>query len=830
MPDADEKKKQKLAAAKKRVEQLKKKKLEAASGSKPEPKEEVEAPAPEVVQDTADTQDTADQPPPSQDADDTAVEEGKAENKAEGEPEGQQEDRQDDEAEDRSEEKASESSPSETPSLAQQSKLRSTSFRAGSLASPGPMSPGPFSPEGDTAPDIYRKHVARIEELEKENKRVTKEAADSEKRWKKAEEELADLRESDSKDGKDSQTEKLKEEIASLQRQNSQLQQQVSRNIGHGHRQSVSITASPPSLQAELNAKSATIESMEIEISKLKARVERQESGASSEKEQITALEDKVARAEAAAGKAQRELQDLKKNLERTTEKAVREGSERTSAETKVKTLEHDLDEVKRAKEELEKKTEALEKKVATLTTLHKEQDARSQALRKEKEKAESEAQELRSKVENLENENAKLRSRKSAEGGGGLDDEGVDELEDEGRLKLEKKIRSLEAEVHELRSGAWIERRREMEATSPGFDDVDLSGNNHPPAHKKGSTGGIGDFIAHGLNALAGGGDDELLADDDMEFDEEAFRKAHEEEAKRRIERIKEIKRSLKHWEGWRLDIVDVLFPPSPNHGAGSKDVPHHRSRAGHRPGPVPDSPPNRPPRVSAGQQQERAGPHRRATRKITPAGKDFDTALCDLRQPHQISAAVEQADKLFASRLDCLVNNAAYTGGVGGTSLAAMTLDEWNRSIETNLTAPMLMTQACLGMLRAARGCVVHVSSTRAVMSEPDNEAYSTTKAGLLGMAQSMAVSLARDGVRVSSVLPGWIHVGDECKDADDKGTRWEDGLGEADMRWQLTGRVGRVEDVARAVVYLVESEGVTGVEMVVDGGVTRKMVYPE
>ncbi|KAH8124133.1 hypothetical protein FP744_10006575 [Trichoderma asperellum] len=209
---------------------------------------------------------------------------------------------------------------------------------------------------------------------------------------------------------------------------------------------------------------------------------------------------------------------------------------------------------------------------------------------------------------------------------------------------------------------------------------------------------------------------------------------------------------------------------------------------------------------------------------------GRDFDTALCDLRQPREIQAAVSQADRLFASRLDCLVNNAAYTGGVGGTALADMTLDEWNRSIETNLTAPMLMTQACLGMLRAARGCVVHVSSTRAVMSEPDNEAYSTTKAGLLGMAQSMAVSLARDGVRVSAVLPGWIHVGDECKEADEKGVRWEDGLGEADMQWQLTGRVGKVEDVAKAVVYLVENEGVTGVEMMVDGGVTRKMVYPE
>jgi hypothetical protein len=91
-----------------------------------------------------------------------------------------------------------------TPSLAQQSKARSTSFRQGSvsLSTGGPLSPGAsaglglFSPEaGETAPDIYRKHVGRIEELERENKTLAKELKDAEKRWARAEEELADLRE-----------------------------------------------------------------------------------------------------------------------------------------------------------------------------------------------------------------------------------------------------------------------------------------------------------------------------------------------------------------------------------------------------------------------------------------------------------------------------------------------------------------------------------------------------------------------------------------------------------------------------------------------------------
>ena len=113
---------------------------------------------------------------------------------------------------------------------------------------------------------------------------------------------------------------------------------------------------------------------------------------------------------------------------------------------------------------------------------------------------------------------------------------------------------------------------------------------------------------------------------------------------------------------------------------------------------------------------------------------------------------------------------------------------------------------------------------------MSEPDNEPYSATKAGLLGLTQSMSVSLAPQGIRCNAILPGWINVTNECKQADESGQSWEAGLSKEDHAWHLTGRVGKVEDVLRAVEYLVESEFVTGAEVVVDGGVTRKMIYPE
>lgn len=86
------------------------------------------------------------------------------------------------------------------PSLSLQSKMRSSSFRKGSvsgLQSPsGPITPG-FGPDGDSASSIYLKQAAKIDELEKENKRLAKEATDGERRYKKAEEELEVLREAE---------------------------------------------------------------------------------------------------------------------------------------------------------------------------------------------------------------------------------------------------------------------------------------------------------------------------------------------------------------------------------------------------------------------------------------------------------------------------------------------------------------------------------------------------------------------------------------------------------------------------------------------------------
>ncbi|KAK4985394.1 hypothetical protein LTR50_006010 [Elasticomyces elasticus] len=228
----------------------------------------------------------------------------------------------------------------------------------------------------------------------------------------------------------------------------------------------------------------------------------------------------------------------------------------------------------------------------------------------------------------------------------------------------------------------------------------------------------------------------------------------------------------------------------------------------------------------------------------------KEFGSALCDLRDREQIREVVGRVGEFFGGRLDVLINNAmalphTWSGSKQISDASATVEEEWDAKLAVGLTAPFLLSRLCLPLLSRDNthpasssspspsnpGTIINISSTRAHQSEPDSEAYATAKAGLLGLTHALAISLGpRHGIRVNAILPGWIHVLDECAEGDGRGREWEEGLTDEDARWHPVGRVGRAEDVARAVGFLVESGFVTGAEIVVDGGVGRKMVYPE
>jgi len=185
-----------------------------------------------------------------------------------------------------------------------------------------------------------------------------------------------------------------------------------------------------------------------------------------------------------------------------------------------------------------------------------------------------------------------------------------------------------------------------------------------------------------------------------------------------------------------------------------------------------------------------------------------------CDVADEAAVAALLQDV-RATERRLDALVCNA---GIMIRKPLAALSLTEWSRVLSTNLTSTFLLVRAAEPLLGAAKGAVVTIASTRARMSEPDTEAYAASKGGLVALTHALAISLGPD-VRVNCISPGWIFTKGDPPRAEDHA-------------FHPAGRVGTAEDVASLAAFLLgpDNRFITGAEFVIDGGVTRKMIYPE
>jgi len=145
----------------------------------------------------------------------------------------------------------------------------------------------------------------------------------------------------------------------------------------------------------------------------------------------------------------------------------------------------------------------------------------------------------------------------------------------------------------------------------------------------------------------------------------------------------------------------------------------------------------------------------------------------------------------------------------------------------VAVNLTGPFLCTKYAADELKKTKGAIVNICSTRALQSEPNTEAYSATKGGLLAMTHALAMSLGPD-VRVNAVSPGWIDVSAVKK----KSLAQQYSISSEDHAQHPAGRVGKAEDIANMIEFLLrpENDFITGQNFVVDGGMTKKMIYVE
>lgn len=212
----------------------------------------------------------------------------------------------------------------------------------------------------------------------------------------------------------------------------------------------------------------------------------------------------------------------------------------------------------------------------------------------------------------------------------------------------------------------------------------------------------------------------------------------------------------------------------------------------------------------LSAGRQLEQ---------EICQRGKKALFVQTDVRNEEEIVQLMEVTKNTFGN-IHILINNA----GKGGSYKSPYELEmaEWDDFINTNLRSVFIASREAAKYMRENQegGAIVNISSTRAFMSEPNSEPYAASKGGIIALTHALATSFSNDRITVNSISPGWIETGNYSA------------LREIDHLQHPSKRVGTPFDIARACLFLTDERNnfINGANLVVDGGMTKKMIYVE
>lgn len=203
-----------------------------------------------------------------------------------------------------------------------------------------------------------------------------------------------------------------------------------------------------------------------------------------------------------------------------------------------------------------------------------------------------------------------------------------------------------------------------------------------------------------------------------------------------------------------------------------------------------------------------------------LKPLSEGIRFKALDLRQGDQIESTLVDIAK-EAGGIHILINNGAiahFNCGIEHLKVEAL-----SDVLDVNLKGAILCAKAFVKANEGQPyGRIINIASTRFAQNEANWEIYGASKGGLVAFTQSLAISLSHVPVTVNAISPGWI-----CPDPEDYGA-----LDEKDHKQHPSGRVGRPEDILKACLYFADPENdfVNGVNLIIDGGMSKKMIYAE
>ena len=210
-------------------------------------------------------------------------------------------------------------------------------------------------------------------------------------------------------------------------------------------------------------------------------------------------------------------------------------------------------------------------------------------------------------------------------------------------------------------------------------------------------------------------------------------------------------------------------------------------------------------------------------AAAEIAARGGQVATVAGDISREDVAKQIAETAAAKFGG-IDIVVNNAA---NFTTAPVESATVEQWRKVLDVNVIGTALVSKHAIPWLKkSGHGSIVNVSSTSAIMAQPNFATYNTSKGALLSMTICSALDLAPSNIRVNSICPGCVYTTASEREWTRMGQTREEWSAEM-AKQHMLGRVGEAREVANAILFFASDEAsfITGAHLMVDGGRTAQ-----